>query len=68
MTWPGARIRKKDEGMTSLTDNNQRGFLFITFDVEFPRGELSAEDKEAVRALLKQDDVKPKAYNGLRGY
>lgn len=54
--------------MPSTTDNNDRGFLFITFDVEFPRGEISAEDKVAIRALLKQDDVKPKPYNGLRGY
>jgi DnaJ family protein B protein 11 len=68
ITWPGARIRKKDEGMPSLTDNNVRGILYITFDIEFPRGELSEEDKKAVIALLKQDDFKPKTYNGLQGY
>jgi|UniRef100_A0AC35EZ48 DnaJ family protein B protein 11 len=68
ITWPGARIRKKDEGMPSISDNNVRGILYITFDIEFPRGELSEEDRQAVAALLKQDDIKPKTYNGLQGY
>ncbi|KAE9550105.1 hypothetical protein FO519_006680 [Halicephalobus sp. NKZ332] len=68
ITWPGARIRKKDEGMPSITDNNQKGILFITFDVEFPKGELTEEEKEAVSALLKQAEFQPKVYNGLQGY
>ena len=45
VTWSGARIRKKDEGMPSLTDNNHKGVLYVTFDVQFPKGELSDEDK-----------------------
>uniref|UniRef100_A0A7E4WCI2 DnaJ homolog dnj-20 n=1 Tax=Panagrellus redivivus TaxID=6233 RepID=A0A7E4WCI2_PANRE len=68
ITWPGARIRKKDEGMPSITDNNVKGILYITFDVEFPRGELTPEDRLAIAALLKQDDIQPKVYNGLQGY
>ncbi len=68
MTWPGARIRKKDEGMPSATDNNARGVLVITFDVEFPRGELTPDEKLTMAELLKQQDVKPKVYNGLQGY
>uniref|UniRef100_A0A914V7A0 DnaJ homolog dnj-20 n=1 Tax=Plectus sambesii TaxID=2011161 RepID=A0A914V7A0_9BILA len=68
VTWPGARIRKKDEGMPSYTDNNQKGILYITFDVEFPRGEVTAEEKEMIAKVLKQSDTKPKVYNGLQGY
>ena len=68
ITWPGARIRKKDEGMPSLTNNNEKGILYITFDVEFPRGELTDEEKEAVSALLKQSEFQTKIYNGLQGY
>lgn len=45
ITWPDARIRKKGEGMPNYENNNVRGTLFITFDVDFPKGELSAEDK-----------------------
>ncbi|KAH7727266.1 Protein DNJ-20 a [Aphelenchoides avenae] len=64
VTWPGARIRKKDEGMPSLEDNNQKGILYITFDVEFPRGELTDEQKATIAEILKQD-VQPKSYNGF---
>lgn len=54
--------------MPSLTNNNERGILYITFDVEFPRTELTEEQKKMVAELLKQDAVKPKIYNGLQGY
>ncbi|CAJ0581666.1 unnamed protein product, partial [Mesorhabditis spiculigera] len=67
ITWPGARIRKKDEGMPSLTDNNQKGNLYITFDVDFPKGEMTPEQKKALAELLNQS-TKPKIYNGLQGY
>lgn len=68
ITWPGARIRKKDEGMPSLEDNNQKGTLYITFDVEFPKGELTEEQRKVVSELLKQSDFQSKTYNGLQGY
>lgn len=45
VTWPGARIRKKGEGMPSYEDNNLHGTLYITFDIEFPKQEFSEEDK-----------------------
>jgi len=45
VTWPGARIAKKNEGMPNYENNNVRGSLFITFDVNFPKGEMTAEDK-----------------------
>lgn len=46
ITWPGARIRKKNEGMPNYENNNVKGTLIISFDVEFPKGELSSEEKE----------------------
>ena len=47
MTWPQARIRKKDEGMPNYDNNNRKGTLFITFDVDFPKGELSEDKKKS---------------------
>lgn len=46
VTWPGARIRKKGEGMPNYDNNNLQGTLYITFDVDFPKNELSEQDKE----------------------
>ena len=46
ITWPGARIRKKNEGMPNYENNNHKGVLFITFDVVFPKKELSPEHKK----------------------
>ena len=51
VTWPGARIRKKGEGMPNYQDNNLHGTLYITFDVEFPKSELSEEDKKGIYQL-----------------
>ena len=67
ITWPGARIRKKGEGMPNYENNNLFGTLYVTFDVAFPKGELNTEDKEGIRKLLNQDAVN-KVYNGLGGY
>lgn len=52
ITWPGAKVRKPNEGMPNYENNNSKGALYITFDVDFPKGELKAEDKEAIRAIL----------------
>jgi DnaJ family protein B protein 11 len=46
ITWPGAKIKKKGEGMPNYENNNLRGDLYITFDIEFPKNELSSEQKE----------------------
>lgn len=46
VTWPGARIRKKGEGMPNYENNNLHGTLYITFDVDFPKNEMSEKDKE----------------------
>jgi len=67
ITWPGARIRKKNEGMPNYEENTKFGTLFITFDVEFPKGELSAEEKQDIKTILKQPSIQ-KVYNGLQGY
>lgn len=67
ITWPGSRIRKKDEGMPNYDNNNLHGTLYITFDVDFPKGELSAEDRQAIANILKEEK-KTKVYNGLRGF
>lgn len=67
ITWPGARIRKKGEGMPNYHNNNLHGTLYITFDVEFPKSELSEEDKKAIKSILNQNSSN-KVYNGLRGF
>lgn len=67
ITWPGARIRKKGEGMPNYENNNLHGTLYITFDVEFPKNDLTEQDKEAIKSILKQESVN-KVYNGLRGF
>ncbi|VDM27084.1 unnamed protein product [Toxocara canis] len=46
--------------MPSYTDNSQRGILYVTFDVDFPRGEYSPEEKASIASLLKQNSLKPK--------
>lgn len=83
VTWPGAKIRKAGEGMPNYNNNQMKGVLFVTFDVDFPRGELSIEDQEAVKKILsnyKTDSIDENSnsidnpvgsdrfYNGLRGY
>lgn len=45
-TWPGAKIRKKGEGMPNYENNNLHGTLYVTFDVEFPKQEFTSEEKE----------------------
>ncbi|KAH8241799.1 dnaJ homolog shv [Drosophila bipectinata] len=64
ITWPGARIRKKGEGMPNFENNNLTGNLYITFDVEFPKKDLSEEDKEALKKILDQASIN-RIYNGL---
>ena len=46
ITWPGARMRKSAEGMPNYENNNVRGQLWITFDIDFPKGSLTEEEKE----------------------
>ena len=48
VTWPGAIIQKNGEGMPNYDNNKVRGTLFITVDVEFPRGTLPEDTREGV--------------------
>merc|ERR1719356_1895402 len=67
ITWPGARIRKKGEGMPNYENNNLFGTMYITFDVAFPKGEISESDKQAISKMLNQDPINA-VYNGLGGF
>ncbi|CAD5112882.1 DgyrCDS2093 [Dimorphilus gyrociliatus] len=67
ITWPGARMRKKDEGMPNYDNNNVKGTLFITFDVEFPKKGLTTEERQSIKTILQQSS-KQTIYNGLQGY
>lgn len=66
ITWPGAKIKKKGEGMPNYENNNIRGSLYITFDVDFPKVQLSEEDKQSIMKILDQKSTQ-KIYNGLHG-
>jgi len=39
-------MRKPMEGMPNYDNNNVKGSLYITFDIDFPKGALTEEDKE----------------------
>ena len=67
ITWPGTRIREKGKGMPNFENNNLYGTLYITFDVDFPKGELSEDDKESIAKILNQEPIN-KVYNGLGGF
>uniref|UniRef100_U5EV74 Putative molecular chaperone n=1 Tax=Corethrella appendiculata TaxID=1370023 RepID=U5EV74_9DIPT len=65
ITWPGARIRKKGEGMPNYENNNLYGTMYVTIDVEFPKQDLSEAEKEDIKNLLQQKSNN-RVYNGLR--
>ncbi|XP_050438129.1 dnaJ homolog shv isoform X2 [Adelges cooleyi] len=67
VTWPGAKIRKKGEGMSNYDNNNLHGDLIITIDIQFPSDDFSDEDKQDLVKILSQSSVN-KVYNGLNGY
>lgn len=54
-TWPGARIRKKGEGMPNFENNNLHGTLYITFDIDFPKQDFSDADKEGECGFERRD-------------
>ena len=47
-------MRKPNEGMPNYENNNIKGSLWITFDVEFPKGSLSEEDKKGKEFIIFQ--------------
>ncbi|CAF3889103.1 unnamed protein product [Rotaria sp. Silwood1] len=64
ITWPGARIKKNGEGLPQHDQNNIVGDLYVTIDVDFPKGEFNDEQREAIKTLLQQAS-KHRLYNGL---
>ena len=46
ITRPGAKLWKKGEGLPNFDNNNIKGSLIITFDVDFPKEQLSEEARE----------------------
>lgn len=46
ITKPGARMWKKGEGLPNFDNNNIRGSLIITFDVDFPQTQLDEQQKK----------------------
>ncbi|XP_023693580.1 dnaJ homolog subfamily B member 11-like [Paramormyrops kingsleyae] len=67
ITKPGAKLWKKGEGLPNFDNNNIRGSLIVTFDVEFPREQFDEPQKAGIRQLLRQASVQ-RVYNGLQGY
>lgn len=67
VTWPGAKMRKKGEGMPNYDNNNVKGTLIVTFDVDFPKGDMTQEQKDSLQSLLKQTSAQT-VYNGLQGF
>ena len=43
---------KQGEGMPNYENNLKRGNLYITFDVNFPRGTFEDQDKEGKKFCL----------------
>lgn len=64
ITWPGARIKKKGEGLPNYDNNNRIGDLYITFDVQFPKKDLKPEEKETLKQIFQQNS-NTKVYNGM---
>ena len=52
ITWPGARMRKSHEGMPNYENNNVKGSLFVTFDIDFPKGTLTEEQQEGKTSIF----------------
>ena len=52
VTCPGAKIKKKGEGMPNHENNNLKGDLFITFDIDFPKKEFTQEQKECKLLII----------------
>lgn len=47
ITWPGARIKKAGEGLPQQDQNKVIGDLYVTIDVDFPKNELSDDQRDS---------------------
>uniref|UniRef100_A0A0N4ZYW4 DnaJ homolog dnj-20 n=1 Tax=Parastrongyloides trichosuri TaxID=131310 RepID=A0A0N4ZYW4_PARTI len=65
ITPPFSKIRKRGEGMPDNSNNLKKGDLIITIDIDFPKGELTKDEKSEISKILKQNSYKPKIHNGL---
>ncbi|KAI1235754.1 DnaJ subfamily B member 11, partial [Lamprotornis superbus] len=63
----GHKLWKKGEGLPNFDNNNIKGSLIITFDVEFPKEQLTAEQREGLKQLLKQGSVQKQRLLGHGG-
>ena len=52
-------MRKSMEGMPNYENNNVKGSLYLTFDLDFPKGELSQDDREGELYKLRSFGRKP---------
>lgn len=57
VTWPGARVQKAGEGMPNYDNNMIKGSMYITFDVEFPKGSFSESDREGMHSTEFATDI-----------
>lgn len=64
ITWPGAKIKKQGEGMPNFQNNQKVGDLYVTFDVTFPKKDLTNEQKEVLKQIFEQDS-ETRVYNGM---
>lgn len=55
ITKPGAKLWKKGEGLPNFDNNNIKGSLIITFDVEFPKEQLTNDQRKGVYFIYKRD-------------
>ncbi|CAF4903009.1 unnamed protein product, partial [Rotaria socialis] len=55
---------KKGEGLPQHDQNNIIGDLYVTIDVDFPKGAFDNEQREAIKTLLQQEP-KHRLYNGF---
>ncbi|KAG8432818.1 hypothetical protein GDO86_017170, partial [Hymenochirus boettgeri] len=51
ITKPGAKLWKKGEGLPNFDNNNIKGSLIITFDVDFPKDQLTEEQQNGIQIL-----------------
>jgi DnaJ family protein B protein 11 len=45
-------MRKSHEGMPNYENNNVKGSLFVTFDIDFPKGTLTEEQQEGKTSIF----------------
>ncbi|XP_008703433.1 dnaJ homolog subfamily B member 11 isoform X1 [Ursus maritimus] len=57
ITRPGAKLWKKGEGLPNFDNNNIKGSLIITFDVDFPKEQLTEEAREGEQSNEREREL-----------